>query len=169
MTFSCPAVGGFTIVSNFQSVFINHVFPERSILLHLASWVPSYNMGVNVSSYDCATLLNESQPVQLSRWSLSRMRVSLVVNVDDLRYPLPSPPDLSSNDIVVSISTYIWPLIKHQPTPSPYRRQIPLSFSHFVCWMANHNTSSFPRWLLQAHYLRAAFDSSLHRPNCPLV
>jgi len=162
MTFSCPVVGGFTIFSNFQSVFVNHVFPERSIPLHLASWVPSYAMGVKASSEDGAPLPNDSQPVQLSHRSLSRMRVILVVNVDDPRYPLTRPPDVSSNDILVRTSAQIRPLINHQAAPSPYRRPNSFSFSYFACRMADPDTSSFSfsRWLLQAHYVRPAIEQA---------
>jgi len=51
---------------NLRSIFVNFVFPECSILLHLASWVPLYAMGVEVSCKDSATLPNGSLPVQLS-------------------------------------------------------------------------------------------------------
>jgi hypothetical protein len=71
MTFSCPVVGGFSIISNFQSIFVNHVIPQGSIPLHLASWFPSSDMGVNVSSEVNASLPNDSLPVQHSRQPLS--------------------------------------------------------------------------------------------------
>jgi hypothetical protein len=171
MTLTCPVVGGFIIVSNFQSVFVNYIFPEHSIPLHLASWVASYAMGVKVSSVDGAPLPNDSPPVQLSPRSLSQMRVLLVGNIDDPRYSLPPPSDVSSNDILVRTSAKIRPLVNHQATPSPYRRPNSFSFSYFVCRMADPDTSSFSfsRWLLQAHYIRPPFDSRLERRDGPLV
>jgi len=75
------------MISNLQSDLVNHAFPERSISLHLAPWVPSFSVGVEVSCNDSAALPNDSLPVQLLCWSLylSRLRVILIVNIDNLR------------------------------------------------------------------------------------
>jgi len=54
MVLSRPVVGRPAVISNLQSVLVNHVFPESSILLHLASWVPSFAVGVEVSYKDNA-------------------------------------------------------------------------------------------------------------------
>jgi len=35
ITFSCPMVGGSTIISNFEFIFLNYIFPECTIPLHL--------------------------------------------------------------------------------------------------------------------------------------
>jgi len=64
-------------------------------------------MGVEVSSEDSATLPNDSLAVQLPCRSLPRLGVFLIINVDNPRYRLPSPPDVFSNDIVVSTSTSV--------------------------------------------------------------
>jgi len=169
LVLSCPMLGGPAIISKLQSILVNHVFPESSIPLHVASWVPSFAVGIEVSREDSAALPNDSLPVQLSRQSLSRMRVLLVLNVDDPRYPLHSPPDVGGNDIFVCNSAQISPLINHQAAPSPYRCPNSVSFSYFIYRMADPNTSSFSRWLLQAHNVRLAFDSHLPRRNRPLV
>jgi len=104
MIFSCPVVRGFTIISNLQTIVINHIFPERSIPVHLVPWVPSYAMCIEVSREDSATLPNDSLPVELLRRSLFRMSLLLVVNVDDPGYPLPSAPDVGYNDIFIRTS-----------------------------------------------------------------
>ena len=59
------------VISNLQSVLVNHHFPERSILLRLASCVQSFAVGVEVSGKDSAALLNDLLYVQLSCQSLS--------------------------------------------------------------------------------------------------
>jgi len=151
MTFSCPVVGGSSTISNLQSIFVNHIFPECSIPLHLPALVPSCATGVEVSSKDSATLPNDFLPGQLRSRSLSRLRGFWSINVDDPRYHLPSPPDVRSNDIFVSTSAQIRPLISHQAAPSLYRHPNTVSFSYFVCGMADPNTSIFSRWLMQAH------------------
>jgi hypothetical protein len=68
-------VGGPAIISNVQSILVNHIFPESSIPRRLASWIASFAVDVDVSHEDSATLPNDSLPVQLSRQSLSRMFV----------------------------------------------------------------------------------------------
>ena len=106
MTFSCPVLGGSPIISNLQSIFVNHVLPERSIPLNLASWFSSCAIGVEVSSEDSATPPNDSLPVQLPRRSLSRLRDFLIINVDDPRY---SPPLLLRS---VAMTSSLVPLLK---------------------------------------------------------
>ena len=63
-------LGGPAVISNLQSILVNHVFPESSILLCLASWVAMVAVGVEVSRGDSATVPDDSRPVQLSRCSL---------------------------------------------------------------------------------------------------
>jgi len=89
-------------MSNFKTNFINHMFPECSIRLHLASCVPSYGMGIEASSEDSGALSNDSLAVQLSSQYLSRLLISLTGYIDDPGYLLPSRPDISSNDNGVS-------------------------------------------------------------------
>jgi hypothetical protein len=162
-------VGGFTIISNLQTVLVSHVFPEGSIPLYLGPWIPWYAIRVKVSSDDSATLPNESLPVQLSRQSLTRMRVLLVVTIDDPRYALPFPPEVGGNDISVCTSASIRPLINHQAAPAPFHRPNSFTFSYFVCRVADTNSSSFSWRLLEANYIRTACDFCLQRWNGPLV
>ena len=148
-------VGSSTNIYKFNTIFVNHVIPECSIPQHMASWVSSYATGVEDCCNDCATMSNESLPVELPCWSLSRFRVSLIINVDDPQYPLHAPSDLSRNDIIISTSSQIRPLMTYQATPSLYRNlnAFVSSFSYIVCRWGDPNTSFFSWWFLQAHYV----------------
>jgi hypothetical protein len=64
MSFSCPVVGCFTIITNVKSIFFNHDFPEGRIPQHLASWLPLYAMGIKISCEDSANLPKAILPVQ---------------------------------------------------------------------------------------------------------
>jgi len=164
-------VGWPAVISNLHFVLVNHAFPEISIPLHLASWVPLFAVGVEVSCEDSANLPNDSLPVHLSRRSLchSRLRVFPIVTFDTPRNLFTSSPDVGSDYIVIGPSAHIRPLINHHATPLPYRRPNSVSFSSFIWRMADPNLSAFSRWLLQAHYVRPTFDSRLPQCNGPLV
>jgi len=126
-------------------------------------------MGIRVSTGDSAALPNDFLQVQLSRWSVSRMLVLLVVNVDNPRYILSSPPDVGGNDFFVATSASFRPLNNYQAAPSPHFHPNCVSISHFVCRLADPNTFPDSRWLLQAHYVGPVFDLHLQRCNGPLV
>ena len=64
VVFSCPMMGGWTIISNFQSIFVNYLIPEDGIWLHLASWIALSAVCVEVPGEDGAAQLNESPPTQ---------------------------------------------------------------------------------------------------------
>jgi hypothetical protein len=57
LVLSCPMVGAPAISANLQSVLVNHPFPESSNLLHMASWVPSFAVGIEVSCDISATVV----------------------------------------------------------------------------------------------------------------
>jgi len=42
-------VGVAAVISNLQSVLVNHIFPDFSILLQVESWVPWFGQGDEVS------------------------------------------------------------------------------------------------------------------------
>ena len=106
---SCAMVGGPAVIPNLRSVLVNHDFPDSSIPPHLASYVPSFAVCVEVSCEDSANLLNDFLPVELWRWSLSlsRPRDYLIVNIDNARDHFTSPPDVGSDNIVIGPSTQI--------------------------------------------------------------
>jgi hypothetical protein len=97
-------VGGSAIISNFQAIFINNVIPDRSIPLHLASWIPSYVISIEACCQDSAALPNECQPVQFLYRSLFRLCDALISILDSSYCHLPCPLDVSSNDVLVSTS-----------------------------------------------------------------
>jgi hypothetical protein len=66
-------------------------------------------MGIKFSSEDGAPQLNESPPVQLSRESLSQIRIRLVAEIENPQYPLLSPLDVTRNDILVRPSAQMHP------------------------------------------------------------
>ena len=61
----------------------------------------------------------------------------MIVISDDSGYHLPSCRDISSNDIVITTSAIMSPLINHQAAPSPYCCPNTFSISYFVCGMAD--------------------------------
>jgi len=60
MIFYCPMVGGSTIIATLKTIFVNHIFAEKSISLQVASWVRLYGMGIEVPREDSATRANDS-------------------------------------------------------------------------------------------------------------
>jgi len=166
---SLQVVGGPAVISDLQCIFINHFFPEGSMPLRLASRITSSAVGVGVFFEDSAAVPEDSLPVKLSCRSLSRWPVSLIVTIDYPRYLLPTSPYVRSNNIVLSTSAYIRPLVNPQTTPLTYRRPNLFSCSYFVCQMADPNFPSLSRWLLQAHDIQRAFDFRFQCRNGPLV
>jgi len=140
-------------------------------LLHLTSSVPSFALGIEVSCEDSAALPNDSLPVQLLRPSLSlpRLRVFLIVNVDNPGILFTSSPDVGSDNIAIGPSAQIRPFINHQATPLPYRRPNSFSFSYFISRMTHPNFSCLSQWLLQAYYVRPTLDSCIQHRNGPLI
>jgi hypothetical protein len=115
---NCPVVGGVTIMYNFYSVIFNHIVPECSIRLHMSQCFRSYAMGIDVPIKDTVSVPDESLPFEFSRQVLSRLCVLCLPSLDDHCCPLTSPPDTSSNDILVRTAAYISPLVNHQSAPS---------------------------------------------------
>ena len=169
MTFSFPLVSGATIISNFLCIFINHIFPNPSIPLQLASQIPSYGIGIEFSCENNTTLSNHSLPAQLLQWALSQLHVSLIVKVDHPLYCLPSPPDVSSNDSIISTSAWSCPLIIHQAAILPYQSPNSFEFPYFVCRMADPNNSFLSQWLIQAQNIYLTFYSHIQRHNGQLL
>jgi len=155
---SCPVVCGTAIISNFQFILVNHHFLEGGIPLHSAPRVPPTAVCVEITCKDHSALPIDSLPAQLSCQCLSWRRVSLIINIDNPRYFLPTPPDIGDNNIVVSSPAGILPLINHQASPLSYRRPNSFSSSYFICQVADPYTSLLPRWLLQSHYIRLTFN-----------
>jgi hypothetical protein len=147
VTFACAVGGGSSIVSNFQCIFVDHVFPEGSIQLQLASWVPLCAMGIEVFSEDSATLQNDFQRFQLSHLSLSGLYLSLIIQVEDPHDCPLSPSVISCNDIIVCTSTKIRLLINDQAAPAPDCYSNCVSLIHFVCQKAEPDPSLFTLWL----------------------
>ena len=98
----CPVVSGSATIFNFPSIQLDHTFPAASIPLRVPPWVPSTTKGIRVSREDSSVLLKDALPVHLWSLSLSRLRVSLIVNIENPCYLFPSPPDISYNSIIVS-------------------------------------------------------------------
>jgi hypothetical protein len=163
LVLSCPIVGGAAVISNFQSILVNHGFAESSILLRLSPWIALITVGDEVFCEDSAALANDFLPVQLScrSLSLSGLQFICIINGVNPCYLFTSSPDVSSDDIVVATSIHVRPLINHRTTPFRYTRPNSVSFSYFLYRMVDPITSSFSRWLIEPYYVPLAFVSRL--------
>ena len=101
MVLPCTIVCGSAIIPNFQSIVVNHHFPEGGIRLCMAPRIPPTAVGIKFSHEDGSALPIDSLPVHLLCLSLCRLRVSLIVNIENPLHLLPSPPDVSHHNIVV--------------------------------------------------------------------
>lgn len=110
---------------------------------------------------DSFALPNECLHVQLSCLYLSWLRVTLILNIDNPCYLLPTHPGINGNDTVIPSHAQIYPLIHHQHTPPSYLCPKLFSISYTVCLMADGYTSPCSRWLLQPQYFRLSFDPRL--------
>jgi hypothetical protein len=59
------------IVFVFQSVLVSDILPEDGISLLGAPWIPSFAVGIEVSSEHGAAMPNDSLPSSFPGWSLS--------------------------------------------------------------------------------------------------
>jgi len=166
---SCPVVYGLAIIPNFQSILVKHIIADGGVPLHTAPWVPPTAVFIEISCKDTSALGNDSLPIQHCCLSRFWLHVSLILNIDNPRYLLSSPPDVSDNDILFSSRAVINPLINHQPTSLSYRWPKSFSLSYFICQVADPNTPSFAQWIQQAHFYCLMFDPWLLRHNDPLV
>jgi len=90
-----------------------------------------------MSHKDTSTLPNRSLLVHLLCLSLPGQHVSLMINKDNHHYDSLSPLNVSINIIVVTSNTSTRLLVNHQTTPLWYCCSNLLSFSYFVCGMAD--------------------------------
>jgi hypothetical protein len=121
-------------MSNLQSIYHNHGFTERSMPLHFACCVLSFDVGFEVTSDNGAALPNDCLAVQLpyQSHSLFQLQVFLIVIIANPQCLFISTPAVSSDNIVVGTSTQIRRLINHQTTGLLYSRPTSFSFSYFV-------------------------------------
>jgi len=128
---SFPIVCESPIITYFQSILANHCFLQGGIPLHMAHQVPLTAVGVDVSRDDSSAVPNDGMPDHQLCLSLSRLRASLIVNIDNPSYLLHSPVDISHNYIVVSFPCEIRLLLSRQATALSYRRTSFFFFSLF--------------------------------------
>ena len=102
VAFSSPDEGGEAIISDLQCTSVNHFSPPGSIPLLSESWITWTDVGIEVPCEDSAALPNNCLFVQLLCQSLSRLPSSFIVNTDNPPYYLPSSPQVSSNNIIIS-------------------------------------------------------------------
>lgn len=113
---------------------------------------------VDVSCKDSSVLPTDSPPVHLLFRPLSQLGDCAIININNLRYLLPAPPDVLENDIILSPLPSMCPVIKLQASPLMYHRPNFFSLTDFLWQVADTNFSAVSQWLLQAHYVHNTFD-----------
>jgi len=165
------AVWGPVVILNYQPVLVYHCFAVCGIPQIRSSRVSALAVGIEVSRghRTAFPLSNNSLPVQFSRWSLSCLPFSLIVDIHNPCHLLSPSFNVDPNYIAERVLAEVDPFVGCEAAPIAHRSPESLLYSNIVHRMTDLDFVSLAWWFLQTYHVRLLFDSSIERGHGPYV
>jgi len=147
-TIPCPVASGLVIISNVQSKHVHYLLPDSCAVLLHPSWVPGVAECIPVAEEFCAaSLLNEYVPEYFRHMPIPDLHISMIININNPHYLLPSSWNISHNDIVTCAPAQVCLLGGCQVTALAHCCVNSVLFPNLVCSNPDCTSSIFP-WRL---------------------